>query len=91
TKEARTHQVRAEALLKVDDLQGCLKEYKNALKLAPYMPKLSYNTAIIYGDLKNYNDAISYMKNYINLSPESSNIQDAKDEITKWELMLERE
>jgi len=90
SEDTRKHMIRADVLLAENDLQGCLKEYKNALKLAPYIPKVYYNTAMIYGKLKNYDKAISYMNNYIDLAPESPNVQGAKDEITKWELLMEK-
>ena len=90
TEETRKFLIRADVLRSENDMQGCLKEYKNALKSAPYLPKIHYNIAVIYGELKNYEKAVSYMNNYITLASEAPNVQDAKDAITKWELLLEK-
>ena len=89
-EEARKHMIRAGILFTGNDVKGSLNEYKKALKLAPYYSKLYFNTAMMYGELKNYDKAISYMKSYIDIAPEAPNIQEAKDEIIRWELLSEK-
>ena len=89
-EEARRHMVRADVLVKQNDLNGALNECKRALKLAPYIPKLYYNIAGLNSGLKNYDKAVECMNIYIKLAPDAPDIQNAKDEITKWELLQER-
>jgi tetratricopeptide (TPR) repeat protein len=56
--EARRRVVRGELLLKDGMLDRALAEFNEALRIAPYVPKLYYNTALIYGQLKQYDQAI---------------------------------
>jgi len=90
TEETRKHMIRAGILFTGNDLQGSLNEYEKALKLSPYLPKLYFNAAMVYGETKNYAKALSYMNNYIDLAPEAPNVQVAKDEIIRWELLQEK-
>jgi len=87
SEEARKYMVRADLSLKQNDLSGALNECHKALKLAPYLPKVYYNIAGLNGGLKNYEKAINYMNFYPRLVPDA---QDARDEITKWEYLLEK-
>ena len=52
--------------------------------------ELYFNTAMIYGELKKYLQAISHMKTYLNLAPEAPNVRATQDQIYKWEFMLEK-
>ncbi len=90
-EEARKYAVRAETLLKDGKFEESLNEFSSAIKTAPFAPQLYFNTALVYGELKNYKSAKRYMNIYIDLSPDASNIRQVKDEIYKWELMMEKE
>ena len=90
TEEARKYLVRGEVLFKQGDLAGALNECKKGLKIAPYYPKFYFNIAELSGGLRNYEQAIEYMNIYIKLAPNAPDIQMAKDEVTKWELLQER-
>lgn len=89
--EIHKYSLRAEILLKDKDLNGALNEYKKALKIAPYKSDLYYNTAVVLGELQKYNEAIDFMNIYIQAEPAALDLQQAKDEIIKWELKLEKE
>ncbi len=52
--DAHRHVVRGELMLKDGHFDRALVEFNEALRMAPYMPKLYYNTALIYGELKQY-------------------------------------
>jgi tetratricopeptide (TPR) repeat protein len=90
SEEARKYLVRSEFLLKQGDIAGSLNECRKGLKLAPYEPKFYYNVAELNAGLGNFDKAIKFMNIYIKLAPNASDIQNAKDDITKWELMQER-
>lgn len=90
SEEARKYALRSEILVKEGDFNGAEKELLNAINLAPYDAKLYFNIAIINSELKHYKEAIYYMKIYVDGVPDSPNNRQAKDEIVKWEFMLER-
>jgi tetratricopeptide (TPR) repeat protein len=87
--EAHRHVVRGELLLKEGMLDRALVEFNEALRIAPYAPKLYYNTALIYGELKQFNQAIRQMHIYLLAAPEAPDARAAQDDITKWELQQE--
>ncbi|MGA3262597.1 MAG: tetratricopeptide repeat protein [Terracidiphilus sp.] len=89
--EARRHVVRGELLLKDGMLDRALVEFNEALRIAPYVPKLYYNTALIYDQLKQYDQAIRQMRLYLLAAPEAPDARAAQDQITKWELQQEME
>ncbi len=89
--EARRHVVRGELLLKDGMMDRALAEFNEALRIAPYVPKLYYNTALIYGQLKQYDQATRQMRLYVQAAPEAPDARDAQDQITKWELQQEME
>lgn len=82
--------LRAELLLKEKDYTGALTEYKKVLKIAPFMTGIYYNIALVMGELERYKDAINYMNTYISAEETNPDLQQAKDEIIKWELKLEK-
>jgi tetratricopeptide (TPR) repeat protein len=86
--EAHRHVVRGELLLNQGMLERGLAEFNEALRIAPYMPKMYYNTALIYAELKQYGQAIRQMHLYLTAAPEA---RTAHDQITKWELQQEME
>ncbi len=90
-EEARVRVVRAEALIKDGDLASASAEYNKAIRLAPYMPKLYYNSALLNGQLKNYLEAIRLMNVYLQGAPDAPDARAAKDEIIRWQLEIERQ
>ena len=89
-EEARRHVVRGELLIKEGDLKAALPEFTAALRLAPYVPKLYYNSALLNGQLKRYGEAMRLMKIYLQAAPTAPDRRTAEDEIYKWELLLEQ-
>ncbi len=89
-EEARKYALRAEVLLKDGNFKESLNEFNSAIKIAPFAPQLYFNTALVYGELKNYKSAKRYMNIYIDLYPAAPNIRQVKDEIYKWEFMMEK-
>jgi tetratricopeptide (TPR) repeat protein len=91
SEEAHRRVVRGEMLLKNGQIDRALVEFNEALRTAPYVPKLYYNTALIYGELKQYDQAIRQMRLYLQAAPEAPDAHTAQDQITKWELQQEME
>lgn len=88
--EVHRHAVRGDVLLGEGNLEDAISEYNQALKLAPYSARLYFNTALVYGTLKNYPKALQYMKTYVQAAPNAPNTGAAKDAMIKWELMMEK-
>jgi tetratricopeptide (TPR) repeat protein len=90
-EEARKYALRGDVLIKEGSFAEALAEYRAALRIAPLNPQLHFNTALIHGQLKSYQAAIRSMTVYLQLAPDAPNARAAKDEIYKWEFMLEKE
>ncbi len=90
-EEARKFALRGDVLIKEGSFAEALTEYRAALRIAPLTPQLHFNTALIHGQLKSYRAAIRSMTGYLQLAPDAPNARAAKDEIYKWEFLLEKE
>ena len=90
SEDVRKRVLRGEILVKEGDHEGAISEIKKAIRLAPFSARLYFNTALIYGELKDYPEAIRCMKIYLQAAPDAPNARAAKDEIIKWELLMER-
>ncbi|MEW6003577.1 MAG: tetratricopeptide repeat protein [Nitrospirota bacterium] len=82
--------IRGEVLVKEGNFEDAVKEYRKAIQVAPFVAGLYFNTALVYGELKNYPGAIRYMNIYLQLGPDAPDARSAKDEIYKWELQMEK-
>ena len=89
-EDARKYALRGDVMTEQGKFEDAVKEYLQAVQAAPYIAKLYFNTAMIYGELKRHPQAISHMNTYLNLAPESPNARAAKDQIYKWEFMMEK-
>ncbi|MEN6525646.1 MAG: tetratricopeptide repeat protein [Candidatus Polarisedimenticolia bacterium] len=89
--DAHRRVVRGELLIKEGDVERAYVEFMEAQRIAPYVPKLYYNTALICAQLKKYDRAIQQMNLYLAAAPEAPDARAAKDEIIKWELQQERQ
>jgi len=89
-EDARKYALRGEVLIKEGNFEQAATEFKKAIQIAPYAARLYYNCALINAELKKYPEAIRHMKIYLKASPDASDARAAKDEIIKWELMMER-
>jgi len=83
--------VRGKVLIKEGDFRRAALEFRKAIKLAPYFPKLYFNTALVEGKAGNYEKAISHIKTYLEFAPEAPDARAAKDRIYKWELLMEEQ
>ena len=90
-EEARRHVMRAEASTKEGKFDDAVKEYREAIRIAPYFSMLYKAIALNYAELKQYRQAIDNLKTYLDLSPDAPDVRQAKDEIYKWEFRMEKE
>ncbi len=90
SNRAHKHALRAELLVKEGKFEASLVEFNEALLYAPYSAKLYLNSALVYGKLQKYGQAIERIRIYIKAAPQALNIQEAEDMIIKWELKSEQ-
>ncbi|GER92393.1 hypothetical protein A45J_0108 [hot springs metagenome] len=91
-EEARKHVMRARAATKEGKFEDAVKEYKEAIKIAPFFPGLYKDIALNYGDkgLKDFKHAIMNLQIYLELYPDAPDAREAKDQIYRWEFMMEK-
>lgn len=89
-EDARKYALRSEVMVKEGSFEQAATELKKAIQIAPYVARLYYNGALINAKLKKYPEAIRHMKIYLKAAPDAPDARAAKDEIFKWEFMMER-
>lgn len=82
--------MRGETLVKEGSYKEASSEFNKAIKLAPFSARLYFNSALVCVKFEDYAEAIRNMKIYLQAAPDAPNARAAKDEIIKWELMLEK-
>jgi len=89
-EEARKFVIKAETYTEEGKFEKAIEEYQKALKLSPFYPNLYKALALNYGQIKDYKKAIKNMNIYLELYPDAPEIRAAKDQIYKWEFMMEK-
>ncbi len=89
-EEARKFVIKAEAFTEEGKFEKAIEEYQKALELSPFYPNLYKALALSYGQVKDYKKAIKNMNIYLELYPDAPDIRIAKDQIYKWEFMMEK-
>jgi len=89
-EEARKSVIKAEAYTEEGKFEKAIEEYQKALELSPFFPNLYKALALSYGQIKDYKKAIKNMNIYLELYPDAPGIRAAKDQIYKWEFMMEK-
>jgi tetratricopeptide (TPR) repeat protein len=89
TEEQRKYIVQANALNEEKDYAGAIALYLKALDLDPVSyPGAYFNLGLLSAQMKRYNAAITYMKQYLLLVPEAPDARSAQDKIYEWELKM---
>lgn len=89
-EEGRRAVIRAETYTAEGDFERTIEEYKKALRVQPFFPALYKALALNYAQLKLYKKAIRYMEIYLELYPDAPDSRAARDEIYRWELLMEK-
>lgn len=90
TEEARKAVIRAETYTSGGKFEEAIEEYKKALRDSPFFPALYKALALNYAQLKQYKKAIKNMNIYLELYPDAPDARAAKDEIYRWEFLMEK-
>jgi tetratricopeptide (TPR) repeat protein len=83
-ESAREHQVLAEYAFKQRETEKAIREYQAAVAIFPTWPEGQFNLATLAGEQKDYDTAILHMREYLELVPDSPDVQAAKDSIIVW-------
>lgn len=90
-EEAQRQQVLAENALREKNLDRAADEYLKALKAYPCWPEGQLKAATILGDTGWYTAAVAHMEYYLELVPDASNAQFAKNKIAAWQDKIGRQ
>jgi tetratricopeptide (TPR) repeat protein len=89
-EEARKYAIRSEVQVKEGNFEGAAVELQKAVRVAPYVAQFYYNLALVNAEAKKYREAVRNMKTYLAVAPDAPNARAARDEIVKWEFMIEK-
>lgn len=90
-EEARRHTVRGELMMKMNELDSARAEFSEAVRIAPHIPRVYYNAALVNAQMGRFAEAIGLMNVYLQAAPQAEDARSARDEIIKWELLAERQ
>lgn len=82
--DAHVHEVLAQQAYTEKNLRRARDEYEAGLTLFPIWPEGQFNLALICGETGDYDCAVEHMQNYLELVPDATDAQAAKDKIIIW-------
>jgi tetratricopeptide (TPR) repeat protein len=89
-EQVRKHRILAEKYFSDKDLYGAIGEYEAGLAINPVWPEGHFNAALLCAELASYDDAIQHMRAYVELVPDGSDTQSARDQMVIWEAELKK-
>jgi len=92
SEKQRKYIVQANAANQQKDYSGAIEMYRKALDVDPTSyPGAYFNLALLSAQVKRFNPAIGYMKQYLSLVPDAADARSAQDKIYEWEFMLRKQ
>ena len=92
SEEQRKFVVQANTLNRLKDYAGAIGLYLKAIDLDPVSyPGAYFNLALINAQIKHYNAAVSYMKQYLMLVPDAKDARSARDRIYEWKIIEKKQ
>jgi tetratricopeptide (TPR) repeat protein len=88
--DVRQHRLLAEDAMKEKQMDTAIAEYEAGLEIDPLWPQGHFNAALLYGEQKDYEDAIWHMRAYLELVPDAPDAQAAHDQMTIWEAEISK-
>jgi tetratricopeptide (TPR) repeat protein len=93
SEEAKRHFDRGMAAVEMakspEDFKDAIKEFEQAIRLAPDWPDVYYNLGMVQEKAEKYSDAVTNLKQYLRLAPNASDVETVKSLINKLEYKLE--
>ncbi len=90
-EEARRFRVQAEFMAQQKRYEDAVNLYGQAIKVAPWWPEGHFNTALLLGDMRRWEEAIAAMKRYVLLAPTATDARAAQDKLYQWEAAMQME
>ena len=94
SEEARRHMDRGQAAVEMakapEDYAPAIKEFEQAIRLAPDWPAPYYNLGLAQEKAGKFSDAITSLKQYLRLAPNASDAETVKTLINKLEYKRDR-
>ena len=83
-ENARILRLAAEDAIKRQKPDEALNDFELGVQADPTWAQGWFNAALLAGELGFYNDAVEHMQNYLELMPNASDAQSARDQIDLW-------
>ena len=92
SEDQRKLVVQANTMNRLKDYDGSIKLYLKAIDMDPFSyPEAYFNLALINAQIKQYDAAINYMKQYLMLVPDAKDARSAQDRIYEWEILMKKQ
>ena len=90
TEEQRKYIVQANARSKRKEYLDAIYLYRKVIDLDPVSyPAAYFNMALLSGQMRRYDRAIDYMKQYLMIEPDAKDARSAQDKIYEWEMLTQ--
>ena len=87
----RKQQLLAEDAVNQKQFEAAAAAYDAGNQIDPMWPAGHFNAAAIYGELKDYDDAVWHMRCYLELMPNAPDAQTARDQMLLWQAKAEQQ
>jgi tetratricopeptide (TPR) repeat protein len=87
----RKQQLLAEDAVNQKQFETAAAAYDAGTQIDPMWPEGHFNAAAIYGELKDYDDAVWHMRCYLELMPNAPDAKTARDQMLLWQAKAEQQ
>lgn len=77
--------IMAEDAIHNKEFEKAVDYYVQGLEIEPLWPEGQFNAALLYGELKDYENAALHMKRYLELVPNARDAREAREKMYLWE------
>ena len=77
--------IMAEDAIHNKDFEKAADYYAQGLEIEPLWPEGQFNAALLYGELKDYENAALHMKRYLELVPNARDAREAREKMYLWD------
>jgi hypothetical protein len=91
SEAVRGQQLLAENAVNMKNFEAAAAAYDAGTQIDPMWPEGHFNAAAIYGELKDYDDAVWHMRCYLELMPNAPDAQNARDQMLLWQAEAEQQ
>jgi len=85
SEETRRFKALAEDAFRNKNFEEAIEYYEQGLAVTPMWPEGHFNTALMYGELQLYTQAVNHMKSYLVLCPDAKDALASRDKMYVWE------